>query len=119
MFGRLKKGHSSDLVGYAGFMIGAGIDAVGDIKTDEDVYIDGNFKGSIVTIGVVELDKNSTFTGTISSRATNIEGRAKADILASDNIYISGCGQLSGSAKSKNISVDSGALLDAKLTAGN
>ncbi len=119
MFAKSQKGHISELVAYSGFYIGPEIQANGQINTDEDVYIDGRFTGEISTEGVVELGKNASFKGTIKARSVILEGQAKAVISATESIVISGCGQLIGSAQSKNISVDSGALLKADLTAGS
>ena len=109
-----KKGHISELVSYSGIYIGSEIVASGDIKSEEDIYIDGKYKGTIETTGAVEIGKNAMFTGTILSRSAIIEGFVKANVVGSDTIHIAGCGQLQGNAKSKNISIDPGAILNLK-----
>ena len=111
-----KKGHISDLVGYSGVFIGSEIVATGDIKTEEDIFIDGKFKGSLETAGAVEIGKNAVFSGTINSRSVVIEGMVKANVIATESIQIAGCGHLQGNAKSKNISIDPGAVLNLKAT---
>lgn len=118
MFKRSKKGHISELVSYAGFYLGPDVEADGDIITEEDVYIDGKFKGSIATPGAVELGKNSTVTGSVSARSVAIEGKGKINIEASESIVIAGCAEFSGSATAKQINIETGAALDAKLTTG-
>jgi cytoskeletal protein CcmA (bactofilin family) len=115
MFGPIKKGHISELVGYAGYYLGPEVTASGNIKTEEDVFVDGNFKGTIETQGAVELGKNSIVTGSVKGRSIIIDGRVKADVQASDNIQVAGCGQLNGSAEARNINIDSGALVNAKI----
>ncbi len=111
-----KKGHISELVGYSGVFIGPEVTASGDINTEEDIFIDGNYKGNIQTLGAVELGKNSSFTGAIEARSTVVEGIAKANIKANDSLQISGCGQLQGMIESKNISVDPGAVINIKAS---
>jgi len=114
-----KKGHISELVGYSGIFLGSEIEALGSIKTEEDVFIDGEFKGSIETVGAVEIGKNSSLTGSITARSIIIEGFAKADLLATDSIHIAGCGKVQGSIDSKNISIDPGAVLKIKAATEN
>jgi len=111
-----KKGHISELVGYSGIFLGSELKATGVIKTEEDVFVDGEFSGSIETVGAVEVGKNANLTGSITARSIIIEGFAKADLLATDSIHIAGCGKAQGSISSKNISIDSGAIL--KIKAG-
>lgn len=110
-----KKGHITDLIGYSGIFIGPEVLANGKINTEEDVYIDGDYKGEIVSSGAIELGKNSLFHGKIKARSVVIEGRVKADILADDSIHISGCGHLYGTVEAKNVSVDPGAMINAKV----
>lgn len=118
MFGRSQKGHISDLVSYAGVFLGPDIEADGDIRTDEDVYIDCKFKGSIATPGAVELGKNSEVTGSVSARSVAIDGKGKIDVEAVESVIIAGCADFTGSASAKQISVETGAVLKAKLTTG-
>ena len=118
MFGRSKKGHISELVSYAGVYLGPDVESNGDIRTDEDVFIDGSFKGSIATPGAVELGNNSNVTGSITARSIAIEGKCKMDIEAAESIIISGCADFSGSANAKQISIETGAAINAKLSTG-
>lgn len=115
MIGANRKGYISELVGYAGFYVGPEVVANGNIKTDEDVFVDGEFKGSIDTQGAVELGKNSVVTGSVKGRSVIVDGKVKADIVADEKIQVAGCGQLNGSAEARNINIDSGALINAKL----
>ncbi|MEI6741682.1 MAG: polymer-forming cytoskeletal protein [bacterium] len=118
MIEHANKGHISDLVGFSGFYIGAEVSAIGDIKSEEDVFVDGSYKGSIKTTGAVEIGKNAKITGSIEARSAIIEGQLKGSVLALDNVYIAGCGELSGSAEGKSVSIDSGALVKARIDSG-
>ena len=118
MFSRSKKGHISELVSYAGFYLGPDVEAEGDIITEEDVYIDGVFKGSIATPGAVELGKNSNITGSLSARSVTLEGKGKISIKAVESLAISGCAEFNGTAIAKQISIETGAAIDAKLNTG-
>lgn len=115
MFSRFKKTHLSDLVKLSGVFIGPGIEAEGDIKTEEDVFIDAKFKGNISSNGVIELGKNSSFVGGLQARSLIMEGLAKANANAVDSISFAGCSEFSGNAQSRNIIVEKGAVINAKL----
>lgn len=106
------------MVGFSGFYIGAEVVATGDIKSEEDVFVDGSYKGSIKTTGAVEIGKNAKMTGTIEARSVVIEGQLKGAVVAVDSVYIAGCGELSGSAEAKSINIDTGALLKAQIDSG-
>ena len=118
MIDRSNKGHISDLVGFSGSYIGAEVVATGEIKSEEDIFVDGSYKGSIKTTGAVEIGKNAKITGSIEARSVVIEGQLKGAVVALDSIYIAGCGQLSGTAEGKSINIDSGALIKARLDSG-
>mgnify|MGYP003351847673 FL=1 len=116
IFDKFRKTHLSELVKLSGVYIGPGIIAEGDIKTEDDVFIDAKFKGSIVSEGVIEIGKNSNFSGNLEARSILIEGIAKANLKATDLISIESCAEFSGSASSHEVSVSKGALVNSKLT---
>jgi cytoskeletal protein CcmA (bactofilin family) len=116
MINLTKKGHISELVSYSGVFIGSEVTAKGSIKTEEDVFIDGKYTGSLETMGAVELGKNSNFSGLIKARSVVVEGISKSDIEAEDSIHIEGCAQISGSVNSKNINIESGAIVKIKAS---
>lgn len=115
MFARFKKTHLSDLVKLSGVFIGPGIEADGEIKTEDDVFIDAKFKGNIISNGVIELGKNSSFVGSLQARSVIIDGIAKANIAAQDLLNLAGCSEFAGNAQARNIIVEKGAVVNAKL----
>ena len=115
MFGKFKKTHLSELVKLSGVYIGPGIEAEGEIKTEEDVFVDAKFKGNISSNGVIELGKNSSFLGGLEARSLIVEGFAKSDAKSMDSILFVGCCEFTGNAQSRNITVEKGAVINAKL----
>jgi cytoskeletal protein CcmA (bactofilin family) len=116
MFLKLKKTQLSDLVKISGVYIGPGITAEGEIKTEDDVFIDAKFKGAVKSEGVIEIGKNSNFSGSLEGRTVLVEGIAKATILASGFVSVSSCAELNGSIDASETSVAKGALVNAKIT---
>ena len=116
MFSRFKKTQLSELVKLSGVYIGPGIAAEGEIKTDDDVFIDAKFKGSIIAGGVVEIGKNSNFSGNIEARTVLLEGITKANIQAVEMINIANCAEFQGTATSREALIAKGSLINAKIT---
>ena len=111
-----KKGHISELVGYSGTYIGSEVTAKGDIESEEDIFIDGNYQGVIITTGTIEIGKNANLNGSISARSAVLEGIMKADVMADDSLHVSGCCQIQGKIVSKNISIDPGAIINIRAS---
>ena len=100
---------------FAEYYIGPEVEASGDCKTDQDIYIDGTFKGSIDTSGLVELAKNSKVDASIKARTTIIEGVYNGEANILDELHITSCSTVGGSLSSPNLIVDKGAILNAKI----
>ena len=100
---------------FAEYYIGPEVQASGDCKTDQDIYIDGTFKGSIDTSGLVELAKNSKVNANIKARTTIIEGVYSGEANILDELHITSCSTVGGSLSSPNLIVDKGAIVNAKI----
>ena len=115
MFGKFKKTQLSELVKLSGVYIGPGVIAEGEIKTEDDIFIDTQFKGQIESDGVVEIGKNSNFSGSIKARSVLIEGIANSNVSATELISFASCAEFRGSATSREVIVPKGTLIDAKI----
>ncbi|MEI8072563.1 MAG: polymer-forming cytoskeletal protein [Candidatus Saccharibacteria bacterium] len=101
---------------FAEFYIGSEVSVAGNCKTDQDVFIDGKFNGSIRTTGLVELSKNCKVEADIDARSAILEGSYKGDISTSDETHITSCANVSGSITSRDIVVDKGAVINANIS---
>lgn len=101
---------------FAEYYIGPEVEAKGHCKTDQDIYIDGVFKGSIDTTGLIELAKNSRTQANIRSRTAIIEGFYNGEAIISDEIHITSCSTTSGKLDAPNLIIDKGAIVNAKIT---
>lgn len=115
---RSKKDNLSDLVGYAGFFLGPQIHAEGTIKSDDDIFIDGQFKGDVKTPGAVEIGKNAQLHGSIEARSVILEGDINATVDAAEEINVVSCAQVKGQLSALRIAVETGAVVEAKLKSG-
>lgn len=117
-FFRSKKDNLSDLVGYAGFFLGPQIQAEGTIKSDDDIFIDGQFKGDVKTPGAVEIGKNAQLQGSIAARSVILEGDINATVEATDEINVASCAQVKGQLSALRVAVETGAAVEVKIKSG-
>jgi len=116
MLGIFKK-KPSDLPfnSFAEYYIGAEVVAAGNCKTDQDVFIDGQFHGDISTTGLIELAKNSHIKADITARTAIIEGDYSGNVKTIDELHISSCASVEGNLETANLIVDKGAIMKAKI----
>lgn len=100
---------------FAEYYIGAGINLSGDFKTDQDIYIDGKFTGSIITSGLVELAKNSSVKANIKSRSVVLEGFFEGSALAQEELRVSSCATVSGNLEATSLVIEKNAVVNSNI----
>lgn len=99
----------------AEYFIGAAVTAKGHIQTESDVFIDGNFKGTIESSSLVEIGQNATIDGTLKARALIIEGKLSGQAQAKDDIKIARCAIIEANLVCGEIEVEKGAIIEGKV----
>lgn len=115
MFSKLNRNQLSELVKMSGVYIGAGVEAQGEITTEDDIFIDSKFKGQISSEGAVDIGKNCRFSGNISARTIIIEGIVQSNAVANDTLLILNSAEFTGTAEARSLTVEKGAAINAKL----
>jgi len=87
---------------------------VGNIKTEENLIINGTLKGN-VEIGDYNffLGPNGRIEGEVHAKNVRIRGHMQGEIKAKEKVEITKEAAFSGKIKSKSISVEEGAYFDA------
>jgi len=101
---------------FAEYYIGPEVDVRGDCQTDQDIYIDGKFNGSIDTSGLIELAKNSKVKADIKARTAIIEGHYSGKAIVSDELHITSCSTVKGNLQAPNLIIDKGAIVNSSIT---
>lgn len=89
--------------------------ANGDCKTDQDIYIDGKFEGSLHTSGLIELAKNSRVKAKLTARTAIFEGSYEGQATIEDELHIASCATANGSLATINVVIDKGAIVNATI----
>lgn len=113
----IKKRSQSDTIDLSAneMVIASGVIANGTIETDRDIFIDGNYRGDIKTLGYIKLGTNCSVEGKLSSRAIRLQGHVKGELMADTEIVIDGGSELDGSAEANSIEINKDAAVNAKI----
>ncbi len=99
----------------AGMYFSSLVEVSGSLKEHDDIIIDGQFTGKIVTQGFCELMENARFQGDLTARTVTILGVADGEINGIDSIVVKKSAKIKGYYRTAKISIESGAEVDARL----
>lgn len=82
----------------------------GHLHCDENLMIDGHFKGSIsAQNNIVEVGPNGRVFANISANKVIIAGAVKGDISAKNRVILAETGRLNGNIKAAGVDLENGA----------
>ena len=99
-----------------GTAIGSAISIIGDIYSEEDLYIDGEVRGTLeIKDSRVTIGPNAKAESNIKAREVIILGQVQGDIDASQKITIRKAGSLVGNIKTTGIVIDDDAYFKGSI----
>ncbi|MFO0955801.1 MAG: polymer-forming cytoskeletal protein [Candidatus Saccharibacteria bacterium] len=99
----------------AGFYFSNLVKVEGTINEHEDIVIDSEYNGSIITNGFCEVSENGHVIGDIRARAITILGRTEGEFTARDSIVVKKSAKIKGHYYSPKILIESGSEVDARI----
>lgn len=114
-FLRKKSSQLEPVTDYAQYFASAGVKLSGELQARYDIFIDGDFEGSIKTSGFLEFGKNSKIKADIQARSCIIEGEFNGNAIIKEDLLIISCAQVRGSINANNLSIEKGARLNSKI----
>lgn len=100
---------SKENTGNAVNLLCEGTVILGDIKTKNDIRIDGMIKGRIVTSGRLVVGSSAKIEGNIDCANVDVMGVVHGDIQASGMVTLKSTGRVGGNICSGQISIEPGA----------
>ena len=88
----------------------------GNIKSKNDIRIDGNVEGEVVTKGKVILGKESDVVGKILCANADIEGKFDGELTASGTLSLKSGSNVKGKVKIQKLIVESGSMFNANCS---
>ncbi|MEI8360611.1 MAG: polymer-forming cytoskeletal protein [bacterium] len=110
MFSRDEKGSKeSDTI------IGRSVKVKGDFLGEGNLIIDGEFEGTITTLGSLFFGEKSHITAQISGGNAKILGKVNGDIKLSGSIDLGKNAEVVGNISATSISIEHGAIINGHI----
>jgi len=95
-------------------VIRRGIAVSGDLQGEEDLRIEGTFKGIIKSSGEVVVAPGGLVEAQIQARTVIIQGQVKGDVAAETAVAIHPAGQLIGNCRARAFEIREGAHFEGR-----
>ncbi|MCG6188864.1 bactofilin family protein [Maribellus maritimus] len=93
-------------------VIGAGTRLKCRVSSEDDIRVDGEIEGELVTTGRIVIGKTGYVHGYIKAAFVVIEGKAKGDFIADNEFTIIPGGEMRGTIKTKHVNIKEKAFFD-------
>ncbi|MDR2955390.1 MAG: polymer-forming cytoskeletal protein [Prevotella sp.] len=90
-------------------ILSASITIVGKIQAEDDLRIDGNVIGDIVSTGKVVVGPEGCVRGNIKSKSVDLSGKIYGDVTVSEIITMKESSYYKGEVRAHNIEIEAGA----------
>jgi cytoskeletal protein CcmA (bactofilin family) len=95
--------------------IGASMHIKGDIRTREELLVDGEVEGSMESQNLLTVGPNGKVRANIKAREVAIYGSVRGNVEVTEKLSIREQGSLIGDIKSAGISIDDGAYFKGSI----
>lgn len=96
--------------------IGRGINMSGEIDACDHLMVEGTVEAALKGAKLLEIAESGTFYGTVEIEEATIAGRFEGDITVNGRLTIKSSGVITGSIAYRELAVESGAVLDGRMT---
>jgi cytoskeletal protein CcmA (bactofilin family) len=87
----------------------------GEIQGDEDLHVDGQFKGVIKLTGNIFVGQSGVVKADVEADNVVIQGKISGNVIARKQLEIQSSGQLLGDCTAQSIDIKEGAVFDGRL----
>jgi cytoskeletal protein CcmA (bactofilin family) len=87
----------------------------GEIQGDEDLHVEGYFKGAIKISGNIFVGRNGVVKADVEADNVVIQGKINGNVVARKQLEIQSSGQLLGDCTAQSIDIKEGAVFDGRL----
>ena len=88
------------------------VNIVGDIQGNEDLHVEGRFKGSIKISGNIFVGQTGVVEADIEADNIIIQGKIHGNVLARKQLEIQSLGELIGDCSAQSIDIKEGAIFE-------
>lgn len=108
----------SPTVGGSATLISQGTELRGDIKSDNDLRIDGTIHGNVTSSAKIVVGPSGFVEGNISGKQADINGKVLGNITVSDSLQLRADCNVTGNLQAVNLQVDPSAVFNGQCQMG-
>jgi cytoskeletal protein CcmA (bactofilin family) len=90
------------------------VSIVGDIQGNEDLHVEGRFKGSIKISGNIFVGQTGVVEADVEADNIIIQGKINGNVVARQQLEIQSPGQLIGDCSAQSIDIKEGAIFEGR-----
>ncbi|HPQ50889.1 MAG TPA: polymer-forming cytoskeletal protein [Alphaproteobacteria bacterium] len=97
-------------------IIGQGITMSGEIESCDLLVVEGTVEAALKGASILEIAETGMFYGTVEISEATIAGKFEGDLTVDGRLTVRSTGSIIGAISYKELAVESGALIDGKIT---
>ena len=90
------------------------VNIVGEIQGNEDLHVEGRFKGSIKITGNIFVGPTGVVEADVEANNITIQGKINGNVLARQQLQIQSAGELIGDCTAQSIDIKEGAIFEGR-----
>lgn len=90
------------------------VNIVGEIQGNEDLHVEGRFKGSIKITGNIFVGPTGVVEADVEANNIIIQGKINGNVLARQQLEIQSVGELIGDCSAQSIDIKEGAIFEGR-----
>jgi len=95
-------------------LLSKNVNIVGEIQGNEDLHVEGRFKGSIKITGNIFVGQTGIVEADVEADNIIIQGKIKGNVLARRQLEIQSLGELIGDCSAQSIDIKEGAIFEGR-----
>lgn len=122
MFNKDKRSQEEKAFLSSATLISAGTVLQGDVKSENDLRIDGTIHGNVCSTAKVVVGPTGFVEGNIEGVYADISGRLTGNVVAQEMVQLRAQSRVQGNIQSASLQIDAGAIFNGQSqmeTAGN
>lgn len=118
MFNKEKTNAAEKNFSNSATLISAGTILQGDVKSENDLRIDGTIKGNVTSQSKIVVGPSGFVEGNINGHQADISGRVQGNITVKELVQLRDKSQLAGNINAASLQIDAGAIFNGQSQMG-
>jgi cytoskeletal protein CcmA (bactofilin family) len=118
MFNKEKTNGISDKIGNSATLISEGTNLQGDVKSENDLRIDGTIHGNVISSAKVVIGPTGYVEGNIHGKQADITGKVNGNITVMEVLQLRGESNVQGNIHAATLQIDPTAIFNGQCKMG-